>query len=356
MKVKISEKLTAKAVLKHIYKTFLVILGTFIVAFGAAVFLVPFNIVSGGLSGLGIILSRYIPIDIDVIITIFTWLIFFLGLIFLGLKFSINTLISSIVYPIIFSLILRTGISEYILNLLINEGMSVTSNSGVVEIVNLELLQPGRLIIIGLVGGALTGIGCGITFIGGGSTGGLDILAFILNKFTGIKTSNCSLIFDVTIVLVGIIIQLVDQSSYGFLASLIGIFSAVLCSLMIEFVYVRQSGAYFADIVTDKPRELSDRVIKELDRSVTVYNVKGGYSEEDKVCVRIIFARNELINVKDLVADVDKKAFMIIGECSNVAGEGFSKLHSSKDNAIKKIKKLAEDKKEGEEGKNDEPK
>lgn len=356
MKVKISEKLKGKAVLKHIYKTFLVILGTFIVAFGAAVFLVPFNIVSGGLSGLGIILSRYIPIDIDVIITIFTWLIFFLGLIFLGLKFSINTLISSIVYPIIFSLILRTGISEYILNLLINDGMSVTSNSGVVEIVNLELLQPGRLIIIGLVGGALTGIGCGITFIGGGSTGGLDILAFILNKFTGIKTSNCSLIFDVTIVLVGIIIQLVDQSSYGFLASLIGIFSAVLCSLMIEFVYVRQSGAYFADIVTDKPKELSDRVIKELDRSVTVYNVKGGYSEEDKVCVRIIFARNELINVKDLVADVDKKAFMIIGECSNVAGEGFSKLHSSKDNTIKKIKKLAEDKKEGEEGKNDEPK
>ena len=356
MKVKISEKLKGKAVLKHIYKTFLVILGTFIVAFGAAVFLVPFNIVSGGLSGLGIILSRYIPIDIDVIITIFTWLIFFLGLIFLGLKFSINTLISSIVYPIIFSLILRTGISEYILNLLINDGMSVTSNSGVVEIVNLELLQPGRLIIIGLVGGALTGIGCGITFIGGGATGGLDILAFILNKFTGIKTSNCSLIFDVTIVLVGIIIQLVDQSSYGFLASLIGIFSAVLCSLMIEFVYVRQSGAYFADIVTDKPKELSDRVIKELDRSVTVYNVKGGYSEEDKVCVRIIFARNELINVKDLVADVDKKAFMIIGECSNVAGEGFSKLHSSKDNTIKKIKKLAEDKKEGEEGKNDEPK
>ena len=333
MKVKISEKLSGKAVLKHIYKTFLVILGTFIVAFGAAVFLVPFNIVSGGLSGLGIILSRYIPIDIDVIITIFTWLIFFLGLIFLWLKFSVSRF---------FSLYLH--------------GMSVTSNSGVVEIVNLELLQPGRLIIIGLVGGALTGIGCGITFIGGGSTGGLDILAFILNKFTGIKTSNCSLIFDVTIVLVGIIIQLVDQSSYGFLASLIGIFSAVLCSLMIEFVYVRQSGAYFADIVTDKPKELSDRVIKELDRSVTVYNVKGGYSEEDKVCVRIIFARNELINVKDLVADVDKKAFMIIGECSNVAGEGFSKLHSSKDNAIKKIKKLAEDKKEGEEGKNDEPK
>lgn len=356
MKVKINEKLTRKAIFKHILKAFLVIFGTFIVAFGAAVFLVPFNIVSGGLSGLGIVLSKYIPIDVDIIVTIFTCALFFLGLIFLGLKFSVNTLISSIVYPIIFSIILRTGISEYILNLLINDGMSVTNSGGVVEIINLELLQPGRLIIIGLVGGALTGIGCGITFIGGGSTGGLDILAFILNKFTGIKTSNCALIFDVSIVLTGIIIQLVENSSYGFLASLIGIFSAVLCSLMIEFVYVRQSGAYFADVITDKPKVLRDRVIKDLDRSVTVYNVKGGYSDEDRICVRIIFARNELINVKDLVAEVDSKAFMIIGECSTVAGEGFSKLHSSKDNSIKKIKKFAEDKKENEEGKNDEPK
>ena len=147
----------------------------------------------------------------------------------------------------------------------------------------------------------------------------------------------------------------IENSSYGFLASLIGIFSAVLCSLMIEFVYVRQSGAYFADVITDKPKVLRDRVIKDLDRSVTVYNVKGGYSDEDRICVRIIFARNELINVKDLVAEVDSKAFMIIGECSTVAGEGFSKLHSSKDNSIKKIKKFAEDNKENEEGKNDEP-
>lgn len=338
-------KLTNKDIFSHIFKILEVLFGTFIVAFGAAIFLVPFDIVSGGLSGLGIILAEFIPIDVDIIVTIFTWILFFVGLFFLGPKFSLNTLISAIFYPLFLSIILRTGISDYIIALLINEGMSIENSSGVISIVNLELLESGRLIIIGLLGGVLTGIGCGITFIGGGSTGGFDILAFVLNKYTGLKTSTSALIFDVIVVLSNLVFQLVNKSSYGFLASLIGIFSAFLCSMMIEFIYVRQSGAYFADVITDNFDELRNQVIEKMDRSVTVYNVKGGYSDENKICVRIIFSRNELVSVKDLIAEVDKKAFVVIGECSTVAGEGFSNLRSSKENFVLKIKSLKKKKK-----------
>ena len=335
---KISEK--NKKILKQIYNVFLVLIGTFIVAFGASVFLLPFGIVSGGLSGFSLIISEFIPLDIDIIVMIFTWGLYIVGLIFLGWKFSLKTLISSIFYPLFVSLILRSGMGEYLVRLIINTGVEINASSSVLELTNLEALEAGRMIICGLIGGAFTGLGCGITFIGGGSTGGFDILAFILNKYTGLKTSVSAFIFDGLVVIGGLILNAAKLSSIGFIAGLIGIFAAVLCAMMIEFIYDRQSGAYFADIITEKSDEIKEKIINDLDRSVTIYHVTGGYSNEEKICVRIIFSRDELLKVKDIVAEIDKDAFLTIGECQTVNGEGFTPLHSSKDNNITKLKKL----------------
>lgn len=329
-----------KKILKQIYNVFLVLLGTFVVAFGASVFLLPFGIVSGGLSGFSLIIAEFIPLDIDIIVMIFTWGLYIIGLIFLGWKFSLKTLISSIFYPLFVSLVLRSGMGEYLVSLLINNGVEINSSSSVLELINLENLEAGRMIICGLIGGAFTGLGCGITFIGGGSTGGFDILTFILNKYTGLKTSISAFLLDSSVVIVGLIINAVKYSSIGFIAGLIGVFAAVLCAMMIEFIYDRQSGAYFADIITTKSNEIKERVINELDRSVTIYKVTGGYSNEEKICVRIIFSRDELLKVKDMIAEIDKDAFMTIGECQTVNGEGFSPLHSSKENTISKLKKI----------------
>lgn len=341
---RISEK--NSKILKQILNVVLVIVGTFIVAFGSAVFLIPFGIVSGGLSGFAIVIHEFMQfLDIDIIILILTWLLFFIGLIFLRWKFSLKTLISSIFYPVFVTIILRTGVGEYIVNLIVNEGVIINSSSEILEITNLNDLEAGRLIICGLLGGAFTGIGCGITFLGGGSTGGIDILAFILNKFTGIKTSTSTFIFDGSVVICGLIVNAIHESSIGFLAGLVGIFAAVLCSIMIEFIYVRQSGAYFADIITDKTEEIKDKVINDLDRSVTIYKVTGGYTNEEKICLRIIFSRDELLKVKDMIAEIDPKAFVTIGECQTVNGEGFTPLHSSKENTITGVKKLFKKKK-----------
>lgn len=329
---------------KYIFKTILVILGTFIVAFGASVFLVPFDINNGGVSGLALVLDNFIPLDIDILVTIITWVLFFVGLLFLGFSFSIQTLVSSIFYPIFMSIILRSGIGEYLVKLLINDGMSIDSSSSVLVINGLENFQSGRLILVGLLGGSCYGLGCGITYIGGGSTGGLDNIAFILNKYLGLKQSIAVFIIDFVVIFSGIITHLVNNNSYGFLASLVGIFSATMCSVLIEYIYSKQNGAYFADVITDNVDELKDRVINELDRSVTIFEVTGGYSNEAKKCVRIIFSRNELSQIKDWVAEIDPKAFLVIGDCSTVNGEGFKPLKSSKENNtiddIKKIKDI----------------
>lgn len=341
MKQKIKDyfnSLTPKKVAKIVWNFFLILLGTFILAFGTAVFLVPFDIVTGGLSGLGIILHAFLPIEVDTVVVIFTWVLFFLGLLFMGPKFSLNTLISSIFYPIFLSLILRTFISQDIVSLLINKGMEATFENGVISINGIENFESGRLILCGLIGGAATGLGCGITFVGGGSTGGLDILAFILNKFFGIKTSVATFLFDGIIVVAGIVLNIAESNSIGFLASLVGIFSAISCSLIIELVYVKQKTAYFADIITEKVEEIKKFVVKDLDRTITIYEVKGGYTDEIKHCVRIIFPRNELYKIKDLIARVDEKAFVIYGECATVNGEGFSPVKQQKMKTLKDIK------------------
>lgn len=346
---KIIKNENVSKIFHQIYKSLIVILGTFILSFGSAVFIVPFDIINGGLTGLGLIFLEipFLNIDIDILITIMTWILFFIGLIFLGIKFSLKTLLSTIFYPVFISLLLRCGVAQYIVSLLVSgSNIDVSADSGILVLSGLENLDIGVLIISGVIGGAFTGIGCGITFIAGGSTGGLDVLAFILNKYTAIKTSAATLIFDGLIVVSGIFIGLFNKSygSYKFIASLIGIISAVICSLMIEFIYIKQQGAYFADVITDKSEEIKNEIIKKLDRSVTIYNVKGGYTNENKICVRIIFQRNELLFIKDMIAEIDKNAFLIIGDCAAVNGEGFNPINSSKSNTLTEIKKLKEKK------------
>jgi uncharacterized membrane-anchored protein YitT (DUF2179 family) len=103
-------KFTKPEILTALKNIFLVIVGTLILSFGAAIFIIPFDLVTGGISGIAIILNKVIPIEfltVDVIITITTWLLFFAGLFILGKSFALKTLISTIIYPIGVSLFMK---------------------------------------------------------------------------------------------------------------------------------------------------------------------------------------------------------------------------------------------------------
>ena len=202
-----------KKVLKSFWSIVNILFGTFLLALGDGIFLVPFSIVSGGISGISILLSSAGFLTVDIWSYIIMWSLFFLGVIFLGLKFSLSTLISTIFFPIFLSLILRTNIATGLISLLLHDGMSIINNNGNIIVSNLELMDVGRLLVIGVIGGSLAGLGCGVTFNGGGSTGGLDILVFIINKYTNIKTSVLSFTLDGLIVFSGIVISLVEKDS-----------------------------------------------------------------------------------------------------------------------------------------------
>ena len=301
-------KITEKEAWNHGRNILLVVLGTLILAFGTAVFLLPFDLVAGGMSGLAIVIDELVPFDdiltVDVIITILTWVLFFLGLFFFGKDFAAKTLISAIVYPIGTSLFLKLTEPDVLGGLFCLKASEYT-----------EL----PLILAATVGGALVGIGCAITFFSGGSTGGTDILAFLLCKiFKRLKSSTAMFLTDVTIVLLGVF------SMQNLVISLLGVVSAMIIAIMIDKIFLGGSAAFVAQIVTDYGEELNRAIIEEAGRTTTIFEVRGGYSGKDKKMLTITFSMRHYTLLMNIVHRVDPAAFVTVWRAHEIRGEGWT--------------------------------
>lgn len=290
---------------------FLVIIGTLILAFGTSVFILPFDLVTGGVSGIAIVIDNLLPqdirefISIDMIVTIETWLLFMIGLFVLGRSFALKTLVSSIVYPIGVSLFMKIATPEFM------NGFFSLQSSEYSEI---------SLIIASLVGGALVGTGCAVTFIGGGSTGGVDIIAFTVCKiFKKLKSSVVIFAVDAAIVALGVFVI------GDFVITLLGITSAFIAALMVDKVFLGSTRSYIAQVVTDKCDEINKEIIRRVDRTTTMVNVVGGYSGEDKKMLIISFTMNQYADVMSIVTKNDKNAFITIHRAHEINGEGWTR-------------------------------
>jgi len=330
-----------KNIKKNIKSTLITLLGTFILAIGDGIFLIPFNIVSGGISGLSILSSSGGLLDVDTWSYIFMWGFFIVGIIFLGFKFCLNTLISTIFFPLFLTILLRTNIATGILEMLITDGMSLVTTSSTILVTGLEALDIGRLLLIGLIGGAICGLGCGITYRSGGSTGGVDILCFIMNKYFNISTATSSLVTDGLIVLAGLVIAVFNGVAYRFqfMSGLVGICAAFACSMLIEICYSGRSEVYIADVISEKYADINKFVINNLDRTTTSFKVNGGFKNNEHQMLRICFNRREYMKVKDGIAKIDPNAFIMFYNCETIEGLGFSKLEASSDNTITEFQK-----------------
>jgi len=193
----------------------LIIIGTLILAFGTAVFIIPMNIVTGGVSSIAIILGATLPIlSVDLLITLITWVLFLVGLIILGKDFALKTLLSSVVYPAAISLFLRLC-DPSVMN-----GFFYLKGSPHGEL---------SLIVAAMAGGVFVGTGCALTFLGGGSTGGTDIIAFTLCKiFKNAKSAVLIFIIDALTIVLGMLV-------FGDLViSMLGILSAFIGAIVID--------------------------------------------------------------------------------------------------------------------------
>ena len=285
----------------------LTIIGTIVLAFGVSVFIVPFELITGGVSGLALIFEAVIPLDlsIDLYVTILTWGLFLLGLFILGRAFAMKTLISTIVYPIALSAFLQLNDPEFL------DGFF-----------NLATMSHGdlNLLVAAVFGGALVGAGCAITFLGGGSTGGVDILTFIICKFIKrAKSSVVIFIIDASIVVFGMFI------TKDLVITLLAVTSAFVAAFVIDYIFVGSSRAFVANIVTDQYEAISDHVIKTLDRTTTVIDAIGGYSGSPKKIVMVSFTVRQYSELMNIIYKNDKYAFVTISRAHEINGEGWTR-------------------------------
>jgi uncharacterized membrane-anchored protein YitT (DUF2179 family) len=301
---------TRNNIRKTIWNYLLIILGSIFLAAGDELFLIPYGIVSGGVGGLGIIFNKAFSWDAELTITVAQWILFVAGFFLLGAKFALRTLVSSAVYPtflFVFKMVLNA-----------TDFFSVGAAG-----------DSTALIIAGGIGGVLVGIGCGLTFAGGGSTGGTDCVTLAMSKYWNLKASVTSFLGDMLIIVSNIFFD------HSVVPIIIGLFSAFFCAVMIDKTYIGSEDTYVGTVVSDKWELINNEINAEMVRGTTLYDCYGGYTGEDKVAIEVVFNEDEYDTLQKIVYRTDPSAFLTIVKANEVTGYGFRKVPSRINREIK---------------------
>ena len=292
-------------ILKNIALT---IIGTVILAFGTAVFIIPFDLVVGGMSGFAIVLDKVIPFEfvtVDLLITVMTWSLFLVGFLVLGKGFAAKTLISTVIYPPFITLFSRLTSPDVL------GGVFCLKDSPHGDIV---------LLISALFGGVLIGFGCALAFIGGGSTGGTDVIAFVVCKFIKkLRSSVVIFIVDSLPIILGIFIL------NDLVLTLIGIISVFVSALVVDKIFVGGQKALIAQIITEKHNEISQEIIEKMNRTTTIVNATGGYSKLPKTMLMVTFSMRQYSELLSIVNRNDKDAFVTVHRAHEIYGEDWTR-------------------------------
>lgn len=267
-----------------------IIIGNLLLAFAVAFFIIPNDILTGGVAGVAIALSPLLNISVETIITAMMVICFVLGSFFLGKDFALKTIASSILYPVF-----------------LNVMSSLAVPLGV---------DP---ILASLYGGLISGLGIGIVFRVGASTGGMDVPPLILGKYTKIKTHSWMIIVDGLTILLGI-------TTFGLNAALIGLISAYSMSKMVDTVQTL-SGVSTKQvfIITDRVDEVLHEILISIDRGATILEAMGGYTREPRKLIMTVLSTNQYAQLEKLVKEIDMDAFLIVSDATEVHGNGFYK-------------------------------
>ncbi|MFQ3544949.1 YitT family protein [Halobacillus rhizosphaerae] len=264
----------------------LVIVGSFFVALAFNIFLLPNNIASGGVAGISTITKGVFGWEPGVVQWILNIPLFIIGVSILGKNFGIKSFVGTLLLP---AFVILTS--------------------------SLEPATPNPL-LGAIFGGMGVGLGLGIVFRGRASTGGIDLAAQVLHKFTHFPLGISVAMLDGMIVLTSAIVFSVEEGLYA----LIGLFAT---SRTIDFVQVGFSTSKNVMIITEDVEKVRSAILHEIDRGVTVLSGAGGYTEKERQVIMCVVQQNEFIKLTQTVKVIDPGAFVVAMNASEVLGEGF---------------------------------
>ena len=221
----------------------------------------------------------------------------------MGKAFAAKTLVSTIVYPVAIAAFSQL-VSPDVLG-----GFFQLSNGQYSEI---------AVILAVLFGPIITGTGCAIAFLGGGSTGGIDVIAFILCKiFKKWRTSYVLFCISATTIILGAFVF------KNLILALLGIMVAFIESFVIDKVFLGGEKAFIAHIYSKNSDEINKQVIEVLQRTTTIVAVKGGYTGKESTMLTVSFTMNQYADLMNIINKADKDAFVTIQQAHQINGEGW---------------------------------
>ena len=267
------------------------VLGSAMFALGFAVFLQPNGMNSGGISGLAMVIVELLGIgSVGVISIVINLPLFLLGGIKIGKRFFLGSLLGMVLSSVLIDAI---------------------------AVFPMPQIEP---LIAAIYGGVVCGLGLGIVFMSGTSTGGSDILVRLLKlRYRNVPIGQISMSFDaIVVVLTGIVFGDVRNALYT------GI-TAYLCGKVIDGVVYRFDYSDVALIISSEYEAIAVAIGEKLDRGATFLHGEGSYSHQDTKVVLAAVKKQQIAELKELVMEIDPKAFLIVQEAHQVLGDGFSR-------------------------------
>lgn len=300
-------KSTVAKALVTIKEYLLITLGLLIYTLAWAIFLLPNNLVGGGITGLGSVIQYSTGFNVAYSYIIINAILVMIAMKVLGTGFGAKT---------IYALITTALFLRFLPSLIPQDFVQEFTE------------ENGKLMCV-IFAGAMVGLGIALTFTQGGSTGGTDIIALIVTKFYRVSPGTVMLVLDFVIIGSALLIPNSSPLSDKLLVVLYGYVLTGVTNYTLDLILngKRQSVQLF--IFTDHYDVLTDRICNEIHRGVTLLESEGGYSHHHGKLVVVIVKRTETSNILKLIKDVDPDAFVSIGNVTEVYGKGFEAMKKS---------------------------
>lgn len=291
-----------KKVLGQIRDLIWLTVACFIFAFAWEGFMIPNGLSAGGMMGLctvlqyatgGVIQAQYSYIVVNAVLIIIAVLV-------MGIGFGFKTIYSIVVSTLAMQLL---GGMEFL------------------HCLPGQFFYVRETLLIPVIAGVLEGVGIGMVIRYGGSTGGTDIVALMINKYWPVSLSKAFLIMDFFII--ALILFLPGKT---FADMIYGVVEIVLFSSVLDTVVAGQKSSYQLMVFSDHYQKIADHIINDLERGVTVLKAQGWYTKLDKNVLLILISKKELPNLMKEIKNTDPRAFMSVSPTSSVYGEGFEEI------------------------------
>ena len=282
--LKILEKINSKSSVKRHLQ---LLIGCLLIATSYNLFLVPNNIVAGGVAGFAIIINHLFNIDNSLIILIGSIFLLILSYFLLGKEKTKATILGSLLFPIC---------------------VNLTQNIG-----NIIDIDTNQLLLISVFGGVVYGFGAGLIYKAGFTTGGTDIINQILSKYLKISMGNSMLYCDGTIVLLTAFVFGPTQFMYS-------IIILYVISYMSDRVILGVSDSKAFYIVTEEEEKIKEYILKYLNHGVTVFNAKGGYAKENQKVLMCVLPTKDYYKLKEGIHEIDPHSFFVVTDAYEVFG------------------------------------